>query len=140
MSHSFRAAAYYLILIQRYRPTFRSYALLLNVTKFGLLNESISALINGASGLLDLKSRSCMEMCVFISRPSNAAPSTSPHVVVCRDEEYLREYQRLLMSLSANVKPAEAARLMLNHADVFSQMPSHKSEDILSRSFGISRP
>jgi len=58
---------------------------------------------------------------------------------VCRDEEYLEEYQGLLMSLNANVNPAEAAHLMLNHADVFIQAPLHKSEDIWSLSFGISR-
>ncbi len=44
------------------------------------------------------------------------------------------------MSLNANVSLAEAAHLMLNHADVFIQAPLHKSEDMLSLSFGISRP
>ncbi len=44
------------------------------------------------------------------------------------------------MSLNANVSPAEAVHLMLNHADVFIQTPLHKSEDMLSLSFGISRP
>lgn len=63
----------------------------------------------------------------FIPSLSNVAPFTSPYICVCRDEEYLGEYQGLLVSLNANVNPAEAAHLMLNHADVFIQAPLHKS-------------
>lgn len=112
----------------------------------------ISELVNGALGLFGVKEPIVVKSwCAcffaknvvgyaFIPPLSNVAPFTSPHVLACGDGKYLREYQGLLMSLNTNVNPAEAAHLMLNHADVFIQAPSHKSEDILSLSFGISRP